>query len=413
MRLAQLTLALALAATASSAQDEPRDETWLIETARNAFFHVSVTGTQADAPRWGKAFAIGPDLLLTANHVLGDASEWQADLSAPAEIARAARPILRTIALQGTDGEAITDLIVIPAFSPAIDAATITAPGLSLGPESVFQLSLCPVEAGKAYTALLTAADPPNGARSSEAPAAVKLIARGYEPARYGGLYVFETDPPLGFSPEPWGHDGSPIFDAEFNVVALVAAVTVEGGAARILATPIQPLIPGTTLLLSHDYRLSEGRPKCSVADVVSRIDHQVETHAIWSVVPERENGDYTGRIVFSYQSVSERPNIERITVRYEFWGREEADLDETRIAVRNSSEDVVEISQPGSRLDRDFADHEILKAGRELFEPHVADGGGAITRVRFVIKPDYTSDQRPRSEPFEIEVPWSLLNGE
>ncbi len=76
---AGLACAALLALSPMFAAAQQRSEAWALETARSAFFHLDVKGTPYDATdplqntqRHGKAFAIGSELLVTAQHVVGD-----------------------------------------------------------------------------------------------------------------------------------------------------------------------------------------------------------------------------------------------------------------------------------------------------------------------------------------------------
>ena len=420
-----LTLGLGLAQAQESGA---RDDAWLLRTAAVAFFHIDVTGTPApsngqpafDAQRWGKAFAIGPDLLLTANHVLGNSAEWQPVPDEHKEVTRALHPIARQVTLSRADSDPdapMRNLVVMPAVSAAIDAATIIVPDLGISGDQVLQLSLCRIAKGQPYKALMVAGDPTLPA-SVRAPVVSLLTAAGYEPARYGGLYVFDADA-RNFESEPWGHDGSPIFDSEYNVVALISAVTVDGPHVKILATPIQSLIPGTDVLMSEASAASPkgaARPKCSMADLVGEIDHNVSTHATWTIAPEREEGQLTGLLKFSYDSINEKPNIKSIRVEYEFFGTRKRGEDRIvrfppPIANGEGDGDVTVKSGKGS-LARVFRDDDILNAGQQALEPSLAVDGGAIAYVHLLITPDYSDGERQRNEPFEIDIPWAELVG-
>jgi len=402
-----------------------RDDAWLMRSSEASFFNLDVTGTPTspqggvanDAARWGKAFAIGPDLLLTANHVLGDWDEWRVINASSSEITRAARPIDRKISLaRAGDDRVMNDVVVMPSPSAAIDAATMRVPGLDVPFEAQFQISLCEIRDGENYSALVTSADDPRSVDSLRSPLKLDLKAVGFEPAKYGGLYVFDADPTADFHSEPWGHDGSPIFDDDYNVVALIAAVTVESGRTKVLATPIQPLIPGTYLLLAQDPNLTPGEPtgpKCSMADLVDRIDYQVGTYSVWDVALDRdENGEPTGQVKFTYDSVLDTPNITGIHVEYQFWGKEKKGQDFiTRILFNSEggeSDGNSDIDPPGSKPTRTFRDDDILNTGTEILGPKLKETDGEIVFVRVLITPTYIGNQPPRAEPFRIDVPWS-----
>ena len=423
--LATIGCLIALAACPARAQEEEgRDAGWLRGAAAEAFFHLDVTGHLAGAngqpgaaeSRWGKAFAIGPNLLLTSNHVFGDWSEWAPRDEPRREVARAVRPIDRDVTLLAADQDPdrpIRDLVLLPAFSPAVDAATLLVPGLDLAPDTIFQLSLCPIREGEPYAALLVSGDP-TAAPSIAETAAVPLVAEGYRPAAYGGLYVFSLDGGQTFDAGPDGHDGSPVVDASMNVVALVSAVTRDGGRTTILATPIQPLIPGTDLLLSQAPTLAgvTARPKCSMADLVGEMDYNVSTHAIWSVSPDRDNAGPTGLLKFTYDSIYRAANIKSIQVEYEFYGHKTSDGPYTRLPLAGGgdrSDGVVDIPQR-SETSRVFRDAEILDAAKQTLMPSITPRGGQISFVQLRITPTYLGLESQSSEPVEIGLAWSDL---
>lgn len=417
---------IALATSPARGQDdEGRDDAWLRNAAAESFFHLDVTGHLAGTTgqpgpaesRWGKAFAIGPNLLLTANHVFGDWSEWAPRDEPRREVARAVRPIDRDVALLAADQDPdrpIRDLVLLPAFSPAVDAATLLVPGLDLAPDVIFQLSLCPIREGEPYAALLVTDDPQSSSSMSGA-TAVGLVAEGFQPATYGGLYVFALDGGQSFDANPDGHDGSPILDASKNVVAIVSAVTRDGGRTRILATPIQPLIPGTDLLLSQAPTLAGGtttRPKCSMADLVGVMDYNVSTHAIWSVSSDRDNAGPTGLLKFTYDSIYRAANVKSIQVEYEFYGRKSSDGPYTRLPLAGGgdrSDGFIEIPQR-SETSRVFRDAEILDAARQTLMPSLSQRGGEISFVQLRITPTYLGLEHQSSEPVEIGLAWSDL---
>lgn len=400
------------------AQAQPLDDDArvLLDKARQAFLHVEVRGTPLDptnplqeSERFGKAFAISPDMLVTTMHVVGDEAEWKLARNTRDEITRAVRPLDRTVEVTGANGGQVPlrDIIVLPAATHAIDAAAIFVPGLDL--DSYYQHSLCDIREGEIYAALMTDAADPADRRSVDSPTLVHLRASGHRPGEYGGLYVFVPEDAPGFSAEPWGHGGSPIFDADGNVAALISAVTATSEGIRILATPIQPLFPGTNQILARGpdtSTASRAQLKCSMLDMVARIHDQVASHAIWTVSAEMEDGRASGDILFEYESVADPPNIASIEVRYQFWGTEKEGDELTRIAHRPSNEDVVVLT-PG-RLLRSFATSEIVRVGRRLVEPFISQGGGSIRFLRLTITPTLTTGQTLESRRKVHEVQWS-----
>ncbi|WP_284163241.1 hypothetical protein [Frigidibacter sp. SD6-1] len=425
MRCILPVLCTVLAATgAARAQDEGgRDPDWARSVAAAALFDLRVTGTlkaadgQGPRPeeRHGKAFAIGPNLLLTSNHVLGDWSEWAAAEEDRKEVARAVRPIDRHIAMLTADSDPdrpIADPVVIPPFSPSVDAATLLVPSLDLPSGAVFRLSLCALTKGESYAALLVGGDPRDAGAMSD-PGLVSLKAEGYDPSHYGGLFVFSVEGGDRFEPEPEGHDGAPILDASMDVVALVSAVTRDAGRTKILATPIQPLIPGTDLLLSQAPQLAQGggaRPRCSVAERVGEIDYNVSTHAVWNASRDQ----FTSQLRLTYDNIYSRGTISKVSVQYDFFGRRKKNSRYASLPLSGGDgnfdgELVLESIDPSSRQ---FLDSEVVVAGRNLSKKLDSDGG-YISWVRLLITPTYSDLGVEAADPVEIGLAWSELAAE
>ena len=419
--------ALAGAFTASAQENDSTPLT----IAEQAFYHVDVTGVPAGAPvgaslapldglpreqRWGKAFAIAPDVLLTAQHVLGDLSEW-APRNTASEVARAARPVNRTVALNSkTTEQPVDDVVVYPTPTIAIDAATLTALGRQI--KEFFSISLCPIDEGAHYSALMVKGDPKLPDLIDDV-AMVDVRPEGYKPRDYGNLYVFRLEPGFEISRDTWGHDGSPIFDDEFNVVALVSAVTVDDAGVKLLATPLQPLLPGIATLLERD-AIAPGdfnvRSKCSVSDLVRRINRQVDNHAIWTVEADDDEGEPTGDINISYESAADFPNVKSITVTYDFFGYANSDDQEINFVTRipppaGQKEDPEVVTQPHvrKRWNRTFRAKDIVRAGQELYEPAVAAAGGSLVYVRLKIMATF-ADSETSPKAVERRIYWNTL---
>lgn len=416
--LGAVAVALASICTSASAQPDDASEQAILEKARQAFFHVETQGTPRDpsdptqeASRWGKAFAVGPDTLVTALNVVGSETEWQFSRTSRDEITRIVRPLLRTVRLVAPGGGETSDdsLLVLPAPSAAIDAASIVVPGLQLS--GYFDLSLCDIVEGKVYNALMSGAADPSAESSLEDLKVIPLVASGYEPASYGPLYVFEPDGQPTYASESWGHAGSPVFDEDGNVVAVIATVTVgAGGTFKVLATPIQPLFPGTNQLLARgpDPSAQSGQLKCSMVDMVDRIHDQVAAHAIWTVSAEIDEGEPTGDILFEYESVADPPNIASIEVRYQFWGTEkESDIEPQRLSLRPWTEDTIVLNAMKKRR---FSTSEIVEVGRSLYEPTIFPTNGRIWYVTLIIVPTLTTGEVLENRRKEVDLQWSAF---
>lgn len=405
---------------------EPRDPAWVARMAKDAFFHVSVigkgrsaSGQDIDLKREGKAFAIGPNLLVTALHVVGDGSEWQPVTDAPSEVSRAAQPIQRRVELTRVNdygppadyADPIVENFILPAPSYVIDAAGISVPLLDL--ETNFHLSMCDIAEGQSYFAIMTGDPDPKNPKSIAKPILVELKAEGYDPAKYGGLYVFQAVND-NFAREAEGHDGSPILNSENDVVAIVSAVTaVSGGDYKILATPIQPLFPGASNLLSQapDIEGMNESLKCSLADTVKRINEQVIAHAIWSLEVEREpDGSPSDEITLRYDSVADKPNIENITVQYDFIGSQKAGKPIRRLQYRDSNSPNELLLERRDANSREFPTSDIVIEGKREVETYLKDenNGGTLDYVELTITETYLVDKRILDKETTLQFKWN-----
>lgn len=420
-----LVLATALAPTHATGAEH--DEA-ILATAETALFHLDVTGKLAegavDDARHGKAFAIAPNILLTSSHVIGEYSEWLRldrqtiegrTLLAP--IRRAARPIHRTLRVTGraelTTG---TDQVIAhPAPSPAVDAASLTIPTDEMALQDFFTLSLCPIDKEQTYAALMTTQADPTNAGSIEVGdlRLFSLTPVGFNPVEFGGLYAFtiENDPPKAAMGVP-GHAGSPIFDADGNIAAFVSAFLQYQNEDMILATPIQPIIPGTSRLLAEapvSYNGSHAL-KCSLASTVKEINDDVTSHADWSIfVPRDREGKVNGDIELRYRSVSARPNIEAINVQFDFAGMARSNARrETLLPLVPGSANLDEPITAGDSDPRMFEVGQLFIEGLKIEDqPDLARKGGFISSVDLYITPILRDGREGR--PAEFSFPWKV----
>jgi hypothetical protein len=391
-------------------------------TVAEAFFHVAVTGDATDGnepKRWGKAFAISPNLLITSRHVVGDPHEWKLTTTGKPEVDRAARSLNRQIQLARAVEvkEHETANFIQPAPSHTIDAAGVFAPGLDL--ERYFHLSMCEIKEGESYNAIMTVSKDPKTSDSVSAVEMVELKAADFKPAEYGPLYVFDTVGNPTFTPDRDGHDGSPILNKEWDVIAIVSAVTTDGNIHRILATPIEGLFPGINSILSRaaDWGTAvDDSLACSLADTVKRIHDEVSSHAIWNAVAKRDNEGRLNDVYLSYENIAKEPNIASITVAYSFHGVDlpgafaDTNSPAERISFQDPGGGQLKISEKTSEDPRKFVTHEIGRIGRDLVEPHVRERAGANGRIDFVRLQIIPIFENPliNGKKAVLELPWT-----
>jgi len=111
----------------------------------SAFFHIDVEGELSSGedakPRSGKAFAIGPDHVVTARHVVGSKAEWAGTTKTATNSQRTLRPhelrvyqpVKRSIKLYREEdfGDNHKGNVVLPAVSEDLDAVGILVPGFT------------------------------------------------------------------------------------------------------------------------------------------------------------------------------------------------------------------------------------------------------------------------------------------
>jgi hypothetical protein len=395
-----------------------------------AFFHVTVTGKlqgktpPEEATRQGKAFAIAPNLLVTAQHIVGDPAEWRHKTSQDDRIEqaieRAAHPLDRNVQIKratdtGSDS-AFANPMVLPVSPYPVDTAAISFQGLSL--ERFFRLSMCGIQDKQHYAALMTDDDNPTDPRSVDRITAVELVAKGYDPKKYDTLYTFEPVDSSSIKGDGDGHDGSPIFDSDGNVVAIVSGVVASGDKWLLLATPIQPIFPGASALMALGPDISgnaDTNMKCSLFDTVKRIRNEVASHAVWTVEvePAKSDNDYA-TIRISYENLEENPNIDSIEVTYNFFGLDQDDQTSVETIREYNDPNKNKLPLPPSGK-REFKTTEIAEIGNTLVVPHVkaARPVGFIQYVQLKIVPKLSNKSGggllDRS-PVTRYVPWSLL---
>lgn len=374
-----------LAAFAAAAEDD-----YLAEAMRSSFFHLMAEGEPSEgslisSPSHGKAFAVGPRLLVAPQHVIGRLDDWEhiEDPQLPDRLIRVLPPIDRNVTITGVSGSELERHFDMPSPSPALDVAGISAPGSKF--EHPFQLSICPIKQQLSYRAVLVNGNPADPANLGDTEL-VSLKASGFKPDAYGPLYVFEIEQSHGVKLSDDGHDGSPIVDESGFVVGMVSAIVKGGDKHQILATPVQPLFPGTSGAFFPKpvtYQIGGSRQTCSLAEMVGRIQQSVSRHADWRLTPERDrDGNLTGTLTLRYDSLSLEPHIAEIEIEATFIGKEKGAR--PRIDRVGSA---VEFDRTSKGWEFDL--NQIILEGRALEDNlREANKGGYILYVQIYIEP-------------------------
>jgi hypothetical protein len=392
-----------------------------LEELQQAFFHVSVAGTAADPAaagnREGKAFAIGPNLLITSRHIVGASADWKAKPGLPMEIARATAAIDRTLALM-PGGEDIPENLgenALVSSGSALDIAEVSVPDGRL--DHFFGLSMCDIRQGEDYLTLVASRSAPTDPASVRKPMIVQLRAAGYDVQNYGDLFVFdlEDDYPM-IEWEPDGHEGSPIFDLDGNVVGIVSAVTLTpANGYRILATPIRsPLSSAIGVLNPPPPGAKPKAIKCSLADAVRRINEQVGAYASWRLDgPRLSDGTPEGDLTLSYESVADYPNIESVTVDYEFLGK--IRINDPNITTKrlqySDDEPVNTVTLRVRGSEKSFDGSGIVDEARTQLEPYLLEkkAGGYIEYIKLTIVGMTLQDGREITKEHVLTFDWKV----
>ncbi|MGO6667043.1 hypothetical protein [Rhizobium ruizarguesonis] len=418
----QLALPLVLVqVTSALAQDTTpiwRDTDWVSAKAKAAYFHISVKGTLADGEvgqREGKAFAVGPNLLVTSQHLVGGSSEWKPATGIVVEVARAMHAVDRGITLRRVEGPPtkIENPNVLAAADLIGDAAGISVPAVKL--DTRFRLSMCDIVQGHRYASIMTSADDPSDPSSIELPLLVELNAAGYQPAKYGPLYIFDLVDNPSFSGEPNGHDGSPILDEDGSVVAVVSAVTAKpgGNGYNVLATPIQPQFPSAAALLARAPDVTAGAEdglKCSLSETVKRINDQVAAHASWTLrVDHEEDGRPKDEIFIRYESVAAEPNIDSIKVGFDFWGKQRKEAPTRRLTYSDTTINEIQLTRSAPFSNREFSTSEIVLEGKRQVETLLNEKkeGGYIDYVEVRVFETHLIDGRTLTKETVLNFKW------
>lgn len=391
---------------------------WVTAKARAAYFHVSVKGILADGKaeqREGKAFAVGPNLLVTSQHLVGGASDWAPATGFAKEVSRALRAVQRSITLQRAGGAPtkIENPNVLADIDLTGDAAGISIHTLTL--DSRFRLSMCDIVAGRKYASIMTSAETPSDPTSIEQALLVELNAVGYQPAKYGPLYVFDLLDNPRFNGEPDGHDGSPILDEDGSVVAVVSAVTAEAGGNgyKILATPVQPQFPSAAALLARAPDVTAGADgglKCSLSETVKRINDQVSAHAVWTLRVDREaDGRPNDEIFIRYESVADEPNIDTIKVGFDFYGKQRKEAPIRRLTYPDTTINEIALTRSEPFSNREFPTSELVLEGKRQVETLLNEKkeGGYVDYVEVRIYETHLIDGRTLTKETVLDFKW------
>ena len=215
--------ALALTAPAAQAQDWPA----FLETKQ--LFRVIVTGVGEAGtklqPVKGTAWAIAPEVLITADHVTGKAQNFQnRDSSGKVFIPfrDVSVEVSATKVFDGDDAKKFSGGIVTPSPFESIDAARIGYPALGATP---FQLSACEIVSDKSYRVLKFN----NGDVFQPKPVPINLKAYGRSVLGDAGSVVVMS---VSKGSIVESDSGSPVLDPENRVIGLVSAINDDTGSA-------------------------------------------------------------------------------------------------------------------------------------------------------------------------------------
>lgn len=214
-------LALALTAPGVQAQDWPA----FLETKQ--LFRVIVTGMGEAGTRLqpvkGTAWAIAPDVLITADHVTGKAQNFQ-NRDASGKVFIPFRDVTvevsATKVFDGDEAKKFPGGIVTPSPFESIDAARIGYPALGATP---FKLTACEIVSDQSYRVLKFN----NGDVFQPKPVQITLKAYGRSVLGDAGSVVVMS---VAKGTIAESDSGSPVLDPDNRVIGLVSAINDDTG---------------------------------------------------------------------------------------------------------------------------------------------------------------------------------------
>ena len=254
--------------------------------ANNSYFHVAVVGLDSHGnrvERAGKAFAIAPDILITARHVIGDVTDWW-NAGSPGGVVRPVRKVAlhwmdRPVGTRGLQ-RSHSDLYTT-SFSPGtIDASKLTIVRMGTDDIRPLQLSTNGVDPSAKYRVLLVN-DAPKSPDSIRLPFLLELeLAPYYASSEFGGMYAFHSSGGREIVP---GDSGSPVLNEHDEVVGFVSGVA-DGTVLVTMASSFASYIPEVidsrfahlkrvNDVLNSRFDEVEGELNTKVSALVDRVD--------------------------------------------------------------------------------------------------------------------------------------------
>lgn len=214
--------------------------------ANNSYFHVAVVGLGSDGnkeERAGKAFAIAPDILITARHVVGEVTDWR-NAGTPGGVVRPDRKVTLHWMDRANNREPRPhSYLYTTSFSPdTIDASKLTIVLMRTDDIKPLQLSTNGVDPSAKYRVLLVNEDPESPG-SIRFPILLDLIPAPYPSPEFGGMYAFDSSGRREIVP---GDSGSPVLNEDDEVVGFVSGVA-NGTVLVTMVSSFASYIPEVT----------------------------------------------------------------------------------------------------------------------------------------------------------------------